>query len=62
MFEFFQKRIDQQYPLLTADDIDPYQVTKEQHESFMKNRSESVIGREDILKKVIFILYIEYTL
>ncbi|XP_071494027.1 telomerase protein component 1-like [Diadema antillarum] len=51
VFDFFQKRIAEQYPL---DDrpMDPYQQAKEAHESFMKNRSACVLGRTSILEQV----------
>ena len=51
VFDFFKRRIEQQYPLPDGD-LDPYQQIKEQHESFMKNRSENVMGREEALQKV----------
>ena len=40
-----------QYPLPEGD-ADPYEHSREQHESFMKNRSQCVIGRDDVLKQV----------
>nr|XP_054748224.1 TPR repeat-containing protein DDB_G0287407-like isoform X1 [Lytechinus pictus] len=51
VFEFFTERISEQYPL---DDrpLDPYQQTKEAHESFMKNRCGCVLGRTAILEQI----------
>ena len=55
VFDFFKRRIEEQYPLPDGD-LDPYQQIKEQHESFMKNRSENVMGREESLQKVVKML------
>ena len=51
VFEFFKKRISEQYPLHKGQ-LDPYMQVLEQHESFMKNRCESVLGRDEILNQV----------
>lgn len=51
VFDFFQRRIDLQYPLEETH-LDPYQHTKEQHEAFMKSRCDAVFGRDDVLKQV----------
>ena len=51
MFEFFKKRISQQYPELKQE-ADPFLVTRESHEAFMKAKSDCVLGREDILTQV----------
>ncbi|XP_071785835.1 telomerase protein component 1-like [Asterias amurensis] len=51
VYEFFQRRITEQYPLEDGV-LDPYQQAKEAHESFMKNRSASVLGRTNILEQM----------
>ncbi|XP_022080358.1 telomerase protein component 1-like isoform X2 [Acanthaster planci] len=51
VFEFFKKKISKQYPLEDSN-LDPFQQAKEAHESFMKNRSVSVLGRTDILEQI----------
>ncbi|XP_072024365.1 LOW QUALITY PROTEIN: TPR repeat-containing protein DDB_G0287407-like [Amphiura filiformis] len=51
VFDFFKKRIAEQYPL-TDISMDPYQQAKEAHESFMKSRSVSVLGRTEILDQI----------
>ena len=52
MFQFFQDRISAQYPLLEDSQTDVFQHMREGHESFMKAKSESVLGRENILNQV----------
>ncbi|CAH1244024.1 TEP1 [Branchiostoma lanceolatum] len=51
VLEFFKDRISMQYPL---DDTpaDPYQRQREAHESFMKNRAEVVLGRDQVLREI----------
>ena len=51
MYEFFKNRISLQYPL---DDtpVDHWQETAQQHESYMKNRSVNVFGREDEMERM----------
>ncbi|XP_077981357.1 telomerase protein component 1-like [Glandiceps talaboti] len=51
VYEFFQKRIMEQYPLENVT-TDPYQQAQEAHESFMKSRSAMVLGRNEILQKI----------
>ena len=52
MFEFFQKRIAMQYPLIEDDDdSNPFTQTRDAHEAFLKSRSESVIGRDSVLQQ-----------
>ena len=55
VFEFFKKRIADQYPAIEVDP-NPYLQAKEQHESFMCNKAETVLGRDDILREVILML------
>ncbi|XP_071840216.1 TPR repeat-containing protein DDB_G0287407-like [Apostichopus japonicus] len=52
VYRFFQERIEDQYPLDTSIKLDPYEVQRESHESFMKSRSAVVLGRSDILQKI----------
>ena len=52
VFEFFQKRIAMQYPLVEEVDTNPFTQTKDAHEAFLKSRSETVIGRDYVLHKV----------
>ncbi|XP_033113072.1 telomerase protein component 1-like [Anneissia japonica] len=51
VFDFFKSRIEEQYPL---EDVttDPYRQVMESHESFMRNRSSLVLGRNDILEEI----------
>ena len=49
--EFFERRIAHQYPEPEPNQ-DPYLAVQERHESFMKSRAGSVIGREKICKEV----------
>ena len=51
IYDFFKKRIDEQYPLEEGE-LDPYLLRKEQHEAFMKNRCQTVVGRESMIKMV----------
>ncbi|XP_070562961.1 TPR repeat-containing protein DDB_G0287407-like isoform X2 [Ptychodera flava] len=51
IFNFFKKRISQQYPLEEVT-TDPYKHAQESHESFMKSRSTMVLGRNEILQKI----------
>ncbi|XP_077998733.1 TPR repeat-containing protein DDB_G0287407-like [Glandiceps talaboti] len=51
VIEFFKKRIAVQYPLENVQ-LDVYDQEREAHESFMKNRSAIVLGRNDILEKL----------
>jgi len=55
VFEFFQKRIAMQYPLVEETDSDPFTHTRDALEAFLKSRSETVIGRDDVLQKAKFI-------
>ena len=52
VYDFFKSRIEMQYPLEEDEDLDPYEQSREQHESFMHNRSECVLGRDDVLSQV----------
>ena len=52
VFEFFQKRIATQYPLTEDNDSNPFTHTRDAHEAFLRSRSDSVIGRMDVLHKV----------
>lgn len=52
VYKFFMERIEDQYPLDTSIKLDPYEVQRESHESFMKSRSAVVLGRSDILQKI----------
>ncbi|ELU14941.1 hypothetical protein CAPTEDRAFT_217534, partial [Capitella teleta] len=45
VFNFFKDRISQQYPLMEQDSSSSERL-REQHESFMKNRCETVFGRQ----------------
>nr|XP_054764277.1 telomerase protein component 1-like isoform X2 [Lytechinus pictus] len=51
VYDFFLKRIEEQYPLLETN-LDPYQTVKEAHESFLKSRGGSVLGRNEILEQI----------
>ncbi|XP_072023567.1 telomerase protein component 1-like [Amphiura filiformis] len=51
VFEFFKERIEAQYPLEEVSS-DPNQVIREAHESFMKIRGETVLGRSAILDRI----------
>ncbi|XP_071951905.1 telomerase protein component 1-like isoform X2 [Antedon mediterranea] len=51
VFQFFKTRIEEQYPL-EEKTTDPYRQIMESHESFMRNRSASVLGRNDILEQI----------
>eukprot|EP00058_Branchiostoma_floridae_P025527 XP_002611017.1 hypothetical protein BRAFLDRAFT_97506 [Branchiostoma floridae] len=51
VLEFFKTRISQQYPL-DETPADPYQRQREAHESFMKNRAEVVLGRDQVLREI----------
>ncbi|KAI0212081.1 hypothetical protein LSAT2_003023 [Lamellibrachia satsuma] len=51
VFDFFKRRIAEQYPLEEKQQ-DPYQDTKEQHEAFMKSRCNDIVGRDDVLKQI----------
>jgi len=48
---FFKKRIDDQYPLLTVEE-DVTLRSRKQHEAFMLAKAELVLGRDDILSEV----------
>ncbi|XP_033636001.1 telomerase protein component 1-like isoform X1 [Asterias rubens] len=52
IFEFFKTRIAEQYPLDANIKLDPYELQREAHDSFMKSRSVSVIGRNDVLQRM----------
>ena len=49
--EFFQSRIERQYPLEKID-CDEFEMDKAQHESFMRDRGEFVFGREKLIEEV----------
>ncbi|XP_071785038.1 telomerase protein component 1-like isoform X1 [Asterias amurensis] len=49
--DFFKERISLQYPLQTTN-LDLFQQSREAHESFMKNRSASVLGRTELLEQI----------
>ncbi|XP_070560674.1 TPR repeat-containing protein DDB_G0287407-like [Ptychodera flava] len=51
ILEFFKKRIEIQYPWEDIE-LDPYEQEREAHESFMKNRSATLLGRTDILQQL----------
>lgn len=51
VYDFYHNRIEEQYPLLETN-LDPYQSTKEAHESFLKSRGGSVLGRNEILEQI----------
>ncbi|XP_033637129.1 telomerase protein component 1-like [Asterias rubens] len=51
VFEFFKMRVEAQYPLMDESQ-DPYQQAREAHESFLKSRCTSVLGRNAILEKI----------
>ncbi|XP_072172518.1 telomerase protein component 1-like [Diadema setosum] len=51
VFDFFKERISYQYPL-TEVTMDPFQQTKEAHESFLKSRSPMVLGRVTIFEEI----------
>ncbi len=52
VFRFFSERIAAQYPLLEAEQTDTFQHVLEGHEAFMKAKSEAVLGRADVLRRV----------
>ncbi|XP_072035865.1 TPR repeat-containing protein DDB_G0287407-like isoform X2 [Amphiura filiformis] len=52
IFEFFKERIAAQYPLDENIKLNPYETEKEEHESFMKSRSQIVLGRNEMLQKI----------
>ncbi|XP_064629063.1 TPR repeat-containing protein DDB_G0287407-like isoform X2 [Lineus longissimus] len=52
IFEFFKERISIQYPLDEGTANDPYFISKEAHDSFMKQRCQNVFGRTEILEKI----------
>jgi len=41
-----------QYPLAEDTDSSPFTHTRDAHEAFLKSRSDTVIGRTDVLQKV----------
>ena len=43
VFDFFQKRIEEQYPLLEAN-LDPYQQTKEAHEVSLTSKLPCIVS------------------
>ncbi|XP_033641295.1 telomerase protein component 1-like [Asterias rubens] len=62
IFEFFKKRIAAQYPVQDKE-LDPYQLAREAHESFMKNRGGLVLGRNttlDMIKDYVVDIGIDY--
>ncbi|CAD5125807.1 DgyrCDS14011 [Dimorphilus gyrociliatus] len=59
VFEFFKKKIANQYPPISNVHLDPLTKKKQQHESFMKSRCEDVLGRDEILKQIENYLYKE---
>ena len=52
VFEFFKNQISRQYPFHIGEAVDPFVVSGEAHESFMKQRCEMVFGRSEILNSV----------
>nr|XP_006815135.1 PREDICTED: telomerase protein component 1-like [Saccoglossus kowalevskii] len=51
VYDFFKQRIEEQYPLENIT-LDPYQLAREAHESFMKSRTAIVLGRNEILQQI----------
>jgi len=51
VFEFFQKRIEELYPLDPSPE-DPLQVQKEAHETFLDSRSQCVLGRDKLISQI----------
>jgi len=49
--EFFKKRINEQYPMVTVEQ-DLTLRSGNQHEAFMTTKAEVVLGRDDILSQV----------
>jgi len=41
-----------QYPLVEEVDSNPFTQTRDAHEAFLKSRSETAIGRDDLLQEV----------
>ncbi|XP_030832099.1 TPR repeat-containing protein DDB_G0287407-like [Strongylocentrotus purpuratus] len=44
--------VAEQCPMDESRQLDPYEQDKEAHESFMKSRSSSLLGRKDILEEI----------
>jgi len=40
-----------QYPLAEESDSNPFSQMRDVHESFLKSRSETVIGRDNVLQQ-----------
>jgi len=51
VFEFFQKRIAMQYPLVEDTDTNPFTLTRDAHEAFLKSRCDTVIGRDSVVQQ-----------
>lgn len=54
VYLFFKERISSQYPPLDDEEMNPWEHSRLQHQSFVKSRCESVLGRDAQLKQVIF--------
>ena len=55
VFSFFKARIEKQYPLDMKKD-NPFLHMAEQHEAFMKQRCDTVVGRTELFTQVNFFL------
>lgn len=51
VFDFFQSRIDELYPL-DQGPLDPLQMQRDAHEMFLDSRSTCVLGRDKILVQI----------
>ncbi|XP_030853082.1 TPR repeat-containing protein DDB_G0287407-like [Strongylocentrotus purpuratus] len=52
VFDFSKMAVAEQCPMDESRRLDPYEQDKEAHESFMKSRSSSLLGRKDILEEI----------
>ena len=55
VLDFFKTRIELQYPVVEAGNLDKFQIAHGQQEAFMKDRGANVVGREETLQEVISI-------
>ncbi|XP_057298417.1 TPR repeat-containing protein DDB_G0287407-like isoform X1 [Hydractinia symbiolongicarpus] len=51
VYDFFKTRIEELYPL-DPSPLDPLQVQKEAHETFLDSRSQCVLGRDKIIEQI----------
>jgi hypothetical protein len=58
--DFFKDRIGVQYPLEKVT-TDPFAAAYEAHESFMRSRSENLVGRQNIMDEVRSCHFLSYS-